>query len=297
MKGSVLTNEIVYPTFPKTEIGRKARVWFDLLWEKVVSFRKYENLPDSINRDYLETILMAEGNITWIKDKDGKLRSLRGASYGLDCYNFPTSVEISNPVLGTLKGEYGINAIWMRNNMYACPATFIVFDTAMALAQLDVDFKVNLDNLKLAKIFAVSNEEQARQVAKLYEKIMSGEPGVIITNKDIQDMFLGNNKVEVFGSDMKYYGTQFLTDRRTLLNDFLTRFGIDNIPYEKRERLTTPEVTSNAQEIAINRDYWLRTVKEALEQVNTMFGTNITVDYVKPEGVDFYDMDNGQETE
>lgn len=273
------------PNFKNTALGRRAKFWYYRLFEMVASIFEYENLPQSINRDYLESVLLSEGSIVWIKDKEGKLRALRGSHYGFDCYNFPTSTEIANPVLGTLKGTFGINSVWMRNNIYAKPINEYVREYALEIAQLDVDFKVNLDNLKLAMVLSVDNEAQARQVKDLYTKILCGEPAVI-TGNDAD--LLSENNVNVFASDIQYLGTQLLADRRTIINDFLTIFGINNIVLEKKERLITGEVDTNNQELEINKMYWLRTRQDAIEEVNKMFGTDISVDIVKSADIEKY---------
>lgn len=278
-----LYDEISYPKFPKTEIGRKARFWYDLLWNKAISLFEYEGLPESVNRDYLETILMSRGNAVWIKDNDGLLRALYGAAYGFDCYMFPTTTEIANPVLGDLRGTFHVDAVWMRNNIYALPIQDKIFEYSMQLAQLDTNLKVNLDNLKTATVFNVENDKQALQIKDIYKRIVSGEPGIIVSdNLDL----LSENKFEVFSNNIQYLGTQFLADRRTIINDFLTLFGINNISLEKKERLITGEVDSNDQELEINKYYWLKPRQDAIAEVNKIFGTNIKVKMVEPKKIE-----------
>lgn len=276
----MLKSLISDPAFPKTELGRRATFWYYRLFEMIASLYKYEGLPDTVNRDYLETVLLGTGSIVWCKDKNGKLRALRGAHYGFDCYNFPTNFEIANPVLGNIKGTFGVDGVWMRNNIYAKPIDSIVKEYALNIAQLDIDLKVNLDNIKLTKVFKVDNDAQAKQVRELYKKIISGEPAVVQAGS--LDFFSEEN-MNLFSSDVQYYGDKFLADRRTQINDFLTQFGINNISFEKKERLIETEVEKNNQEIEINKQYWLRPRKDALKEINRIFGTNITVDIYEGE--------------
>jgi len=278
-----LYDEICYPKFPKTEIGRKALFWYNILWNKAVSLFEYENLPETINRDYLETILMARGSLIWIKDKQGNLRALYGAHYGFDCYNFPTTAEIANPVLGNLKGTFHINCVWMRNNMYALPIQDILFEYSMQLAQLDTNLKVNLDNLKTSIVFKAESPEQAKKIYEIYKDIISGKPAVV-TMDDTN--FINQNDFNIFSSNIEYLGAQFLADRRTIINDFLAVFGINTLSMEKKERLITGEIDSNNQELEINKNYWLKPRQEAVDEINKLFGTNISVKMVEPEKED-----------
>lgn len=279
----MINDLITLPEFDNSTLGRKSRFWFQRLFEKISALAKYEGLPETVNRDYLETVLLSQGSIVWIKDKSGKLRALMGTHYGFDCYMFPTSTTIANPVLGQLNGTFGVNAVWMRNNIYAKPIFEIIKEYAVNLAQLDVDIKVNLDNLKLAKVFKAANNEQAKQIRELYKKIIMGEPAVISGNGND---WLSEENMEIFASDVTYYVDKLLADRRAIINDFLTQFGINNAAIEKKERLITSEIDINNQEIEINKQYWLEPRREALKEVNKLFGTTITVDWVMPETKD-----------
>lgn len=54
--------------------------------------------------------------------------------------------------------------------------------------------------------------------------------------------------------------------------------GINNENYEKKERMIRDEVNANNQLIQYNFNVALETRQEALEKVNKMFGTNITIE-------------------
>lgn len=260
--------------FPDTETGRRTSFWFGRLCDMVVSLFDWKGLPDSVNRDYMEHVLMTEGSIVWVNDSEGNLRALRGARFGFDPYGFPTNATIANPVLGTLTAEIGKNAVWMRNNRYAKPTIPVIRAFAIQLALIDVDFKVNLDNLKTTVLFKVTNDGQARKLKEIYKKVIDGEPAIINASND--DWF-NDDDITVFSQDVRYLCDKLLADRRSVLNDFLTQFGVNNIAVEKKERLVTGEVSGNDQELAIMASYWLDTRIEAVEKINAMFGTAIDV--------------------
>lgn len=260
--------------FPDTETGRRTSFWFGRLCDMVVSLFEWKGLPDTVNRDYLEHVLMTEGSIIWTDDSEGNLRALRGARFGFDPYGFPTNATIANPVLGTLTAEIGKTAVWMRNNRYAKPTIPVIRAFAIQLALIDVDFKVNLDNLKTTVLFKVTNDGQARKLKEIYKKVIDGEPAIINASND--DWF-NDDDITVFSQDVRYLCDKLLADRRTVLNDFLSQFGVNNIAVEKKERLVTGEISGNDQELAIMSSYWLDPRLEAVEQINAMFGTSISV--------------------
>lgn len=276
----LMKNVITPPDFPKTPVGKKAIYWYYRLFDKVASSWKYEGLPETVDRDYMVTYLLTRGYIIFCKDKQNKIRALDGALVGFDCYMYPTSYNIANPVLGDISGTFGTNGIWVKANIYARPINEIIREYALNLAQLDVDFEVNLNNLKLTKVFHTTDEQEAKQFKELYKKVSSGEPAVI--NSSASSLF-SDNTLDVFGADITYLGDKLLADRRTVINDFLTQIGINNTAMEKKERLITAEVDGNNQELKINKDFWLAPQQHCFDKVNKLFGTNIKV---KLEGED-----------
>ena len=66
--------------------------------------------------------------------------------------------------------------------------------------------------------------------------------------------------------------------KTNILNECLTFLGINNANTDKRERLVTNEVDSNNEMIQINSDVMLETRKQACEEINKMFGLNISVE-------------------
>ena len=289
-----LSNIINEPKFGNTRLGRRARFWYYRLFGIAISLYEYENLPDSVNRDYLEAVLHAQGSIGWVKDKSGKLRALYGAYIGVDPYNFPVAYETANPVLGNLKGSIGVNAVWMRNNKLAMPTMETIREYAWDFANLDVSLRVNLDNLKTAKIYNAENSAQAKQINELYEKVISGQPAVVTNN---EDFFSTDNGLKVFAEGVQSHITEFLEAKRTLLGEFLNIFGVNSTAYEKRERLLQSEVDSNNQELEINKNFFLSTRKEAIDEINRLFGENIKVKLIEAEKIINEEVDVYDETQ
>ena len=57
----------------------------------------------------------------------------------------------------------------------------------------------------------------------------------------------------------------------------MTFLGINNANTEKRERLITDEVEANNEHIDLSAECMLKARQRAAEQINELFGTNITV--------------------
>ena len=251
--------------------------WFSVLWNMIFSCRKINNAPDTLNLDYFFHYLNSEGVISLIRDKEGKLRCLYGASMGYDCYGFPTKININNPVLGELNGIYHVNAVFVRNNKYAMPTYPIISKFACQLTEIDTNLQVNLDNIKSAVVFSAPSSEVAMKLKQIYDDLIEGKPAVFTTE---ELSFTGKDDISVFSQNVEYLGDKFLADRRTIINDFLSRFGINTLAMEKKERLVVGEIDSNNQELAINREYWMKPLEDAIKEANEIFGTNMSVEFV-----------------
>lgn len=95
------------------------------------------------------------------------------------------------------------------------------------------------------------------------------------------------NTVAVVSSAMKqltlldlkpqYVGRELMELTRDYKNFFYEFLGVNNIPFEKNERLTDEEAVVNEEANNLNSDVRLKPRLEAIDKVNELFGTNIEI--------------------
>ena len=261
-----------------TPLNKQSHYWYDRLWEMAVTAFEWKGLPESVNEQYLETVLMAEGSVIWQKDKKGKLRALKGTHYDFDCYMWPTKTLIENPVLGNMRGVIGVNSWLGRNNQYMTPVVDIIAEYALQLARIDIDIMVNLDNYKLSAIFHANGAPQAQKIRNIYADIVSGKPAVINDEEDWWKEDGDFNKA-MFTVAAEYGVTKMLQDQKVIMSNFLTCFGINSNPMaNKVEQSITVEVESNNEQAQLQLAYWLDQRKRDCVKINKLFGTDISVD-------------------
>ena len=74
---------------------------------------------------------------------------------------------------------------------------------------------------------------------------------------------------------------------------FDAEVGIPTIPYEKKERMVTDEANSRQTDSITRLTTWLECFNESAENVNKMFGTNISAEmHFKPEESEEDNVDN-----
>ena len=271
----------------KTPEGICQRYWFDMLWNRVMSLYEWKSPlfdgPDAtLNADYLEWALMSQGEATFIKDKEGKLRGLKCSRIGLDPYNFPVTILATNPVLGTITGKVNKDCVWIRNNKFATPTIDTIKYYATQLAKVQTSLNVSLSNNRMANVFCAETDEQAQAIRKMVDDVDAGKLAVI-QKPDVFAQIMGGDKANnmlVYSTASQYLADKYIENMREILNDFYATFGVNSSGANmiKASKNSVAEVNSNNQQIMINRIYWLEPRQEAAKLASELFNVDISVD-------------------
>ena len=160
---------------------------------------------------------------------------------------------------------------------------------AYNIANVERTIEINLNQLKRPYIFLVP-ENQRYTFIKLVNDIKNNQD-VIIGNKDLNldninpiNTITPNNTLDLYTLKKRYY------------NEALTDMGINNLNVDKKERLVSDEVSSNDEDVLINRNSMLYARKMACKQINEMFGLNIDVkfrnDFMEEKQEEYIEIDN-----
>lgn len=72
-----------------------------------------------------------------------------------------------------------------------------------------------------------------------------------------------------------------MQSKRTIINEFLTKIGIANANYDKRERLNSDEVNQNNEETKAMISVIFDNLKESISEINAISALGITVELVE----------------
>lgn len=249
------------------------------LLEKAIAVFKWE-LPKAWDKDYFLYSLYVNGFVG-VFDSGAKYGIVPqwGTLNGYNIFYAPSKFVYSNPLLGT--GELVIHEecelIKLQGNYTGIWDMICYYAGKMALLAEAVD--MNAINVKSSKLFFTKNKAAAETLKKLFDRVSSGNPCVVLDSDLLNDE--GKLNWEWFNDNLaqNYIVDDLLIDLRKLENEFCTDLGIPNSNTEKRERMITDEVNSNNTETALRAELWLERIKECVERVNTMFETQITVDW------------------
>ena len=140
------------------------------------------------------------------------------------------------------------------------------------LYNLDRAIDVNA-NAQKTPILIQCDEKQRMTMKNLYMQYDGNEPFIFGTKA------LDVNGLTVLKTDAPYVADKLYQLKTEIWNEALTYLGISNLNLQKKERLVSDEVTRNMGGIIASRYGRLNARRQACEQINDMFGLNISVDY------------------
>ena len=246
---------------------------------------RYENLPDSIPRQYLENYLLVNGSCIIAKDlqhpEDDNIYAFVGSAGGEpDIYYRPTIYMVANPALQT-SNQYYISttdpnhepdAVLIRNDtmwqgLYPMMARYasLIAENLLTIRTADVMLRV------LALITAP--DDTSRLAADQFLKdITEGHLASIAENR-----FLDGIRMQNPPSNNGSYLTQFIELHQYLVGSFYNEVGLNANYNMKREALSESETGLNDDSLMPLCEDMLRCRQEDMARVNAMFGTNIQV--------------------
>ena len=230
-------------------------------------------LPKWWSRDYFLYVLYGYGYMAVVNtDKFGVIPQWCGLQ-GFDVFYRPTRAIISNPLLtGILNPKIGeeCEIIKMQPDYGSVMSIVNFYAEKMALTAMTAT--VNIENSKLAYVFAAANKGFAEAFKKMVDDLQAGLPAVFL-DKELFNEDGSKNWLE-FTQNLaqNYIAGDLLQDLRKWELQFDTMIGINNANTEKKERLITAEVDANNEEVHALSDLWFDTISEGIEKTREMFG-------------------------
>ena len=279
-----LFNSLVSPSTVHCRNTQLQRYFRRYLMQKAISVFKWQ-LPDTWDADYFLYTLYGYGYCAVINTEEFGVIPQWGALGGYNVFYRPTYVIITNPLIKEMKRPtIGIDCTIIKLQPDYGSITDLVNYYADMLALCSESIGINMINSHVSTVFPAQNKAMAESYKKMYDKIASGDPAVVVdknlfddTGKPVWTPFQANIKNE-------YIADNILADMRRIEAQFDQDIGIPTANTEKRERLIVDEVNSNNVETAIRSEFWLEQIKKSVEETNAMFGTEISLDWrVNPQ--------------
>lgn len=236
---------------------------------------KYSGLPETIPDVFLERYLQRNGQCV-IAEHEGKLYAFCGGLGGVyNEYYFPTKYIVANPYLNFSKEyEIGTDCVLIRNDTEMQGLIPLCSKYASLLVENDLTMRIADINRRIPAIAKVHGDNQKEGFDLLMKRVEDGELKMSIQD-NWEDMFT----LLPFSDGVTTHLTEYIEFTQYIKAQWFNELGIRMSHNMKREALSASEIASGDDMIRSLPEDMLECRKEALEQINTMFGTNISVEY------------------
>ena len=206
-----------------------------------------------------------------------------GAISGVNAYYRPTLFTPANPrIIGNVRRTPGVDcAICYNTQNYLFPETMnpVVDIYADLLAHVMISTRTSAINSRVTLIPTVADDKEALRVTELINKMYEGESSALayeISELDGKSIFPVKARDNIVVSELA-------DARRNILADFFSEIGVQTLAVDKRERTNLMEMDSNSQQQKISCDVMLKPRERWCEEMNRIFGTDITVKFNESE--------------
>lgn len=247
--------------------------YHDRLMELAMSMFEWHDLPESIDERFLELTLFQDGQAVFFKDEELEdyLCLQVATNGGFNVYRIPIRRR-AYAVNGYQRNLNIDNSVIIYNNMLRKNSERMVWIFAEKLAELDQTIIVNCKAQK-TPVLVLANETQRQTLLNLYMQYDGNSP-VIFGDKN-----LDLSGLTVLKTDAPFVAEELYNLKTQIWNEALTYLGISNLNVQKKERLVSDEVVRNQGGTIASRYSRLNARRKACEEINDMFGLNISCDF------------------
>lgn len=246
------------------------------------SMFKYDGLPATIPAKWLEHYLFTNGQCVFIKDGEDLIVTTGGMGGLPDRYYIPTEYIVSNPYLHNddARKTYtiGEDCVLIRNDTYSQGLIPLLTRYCSQLTENDLTMQT-ADILSRAMLTITATDSQTKEsVEKWLQDLRKGKLSAIGELPSMvgnQDRTVNITPFQAVASTI----TDLIEYHQYLKASLYNELGLNANYNMKRESINSNESQLNDDMLHPLIDDMLARRREALEEVNKMFGTNITVEF------------------
>lgn len=272
--------------------NRSYEYYFYRLKELAISMFDWKGLPSTVDPRYIELGLFDNNCMVYFRDEvmgDLCLNCLPQSM--LNVYGDPMKRRAYSKYNKYQRQLSDKDSVIIWNNYLRISSYNAVDLFARRLSNLDRIIDVNC-NAQKTPVMVTANEQQRMTMINLYKEYDGNQPFIF------GDKMLDQNSLKTLNTNAPYVADRIYEMKRNLWNEALNYLGISAV-IDKRERMIKQEAMMTQGDNVSARYSRIRSRQEAVEKINAMFGTSISVDYaadyqeVEEDEVD----DNGEKHE
>lgn len=246
--------------------------YFNRLCEISMSVFEWKNLPDSIDPRFMEMALNSDGHAVFFKDDVMGFLCMRASLAGRwDVYNVPVEryAYASNGYHETLNKD---NSVIIWNNLKRTNSMLDIEMFASRLYDLDRSIDVNARAQK-TPVLILCDENQRLTLENVYNQMNGNVPAIFGSTG------LNKEAISSITTQAPFVADKLYKLKVDIWNEALTYLGVANVQTQKKERMVTEEVQRGMGGVFASRFGRLEARRIACEQINKMFGLDISVEF------------------
>lgn len=246
--------------------------YYYFLKELALNMYKWEGLPKEIDERFLELILFEDGYGVFFKDEEiGHvfLQSLIGGR--LDLYRIPI-MRTAYSVNGYQKILDKSNSVLMFANYLHTTMHISIDMFARKLYNISRTIDVNVNGQKTPMLILCDNKQKLT-LQNVYMQYEGNEP-VIYGYKGLDTGAITSVK-----TDVPFVADKLEIQKSKVWNEAMLFLGINSTNMEKKERMISDEANGNLEQIMMSRQIGLNSRRKACDEINNMFGLDVSVKY------------------
>lgn len=275
-----------YREFKSLEFKRGLMVeYVRYMLDRTNAMFEYDGLPDTIPARKLEEFIQTRGYVAIVNyEGDNAPNGLYAVTGGLggkrDAYYEPIDFVFANPYL-SISGDYRIyphepdatqpRCVIIRNDSLYMGLIPMFTRYASLLTENAVSLRISDINLR-ALLTMAAPDDKTKASAELYlKRLEDGENAVIGESA----FFEGVNYHD--GGHPNNHMKDLIEYEQYLKASWFNELGLDSNYNMKRERISEGEVNQNSDALIPLVQNMLNSRKECVENMNALFGTNVSV--------------------
>lgn len=236
---------------------------------------EYKGLPETIPQKELERLLQIKG-YAFITEHEGEIYAFSGGLGGKPgVYGEPTEIVIANPALNfnkTLNIEK--DGVLINNDDMRQGLIPLISKYATILNENEITMILSTINRRVNNLISVNDSNTAESARKYLKGLEDGNIGYIMENRLYESL-----KTKTISDANSVRLVELIELQQYIKASLYNELGLNSNFNMKRERLIKPEVEMNTSSIYPLVDNMLRCRQEAVEKINEMYGTSITVEF------------------
>lgn len=259
-------------------------------WSNIaVSRLKWVGLPDTVDKRVLNMGLYLAGNVAFFEHDElglialpctpGDRFNLLYQPISVTAWGYGYSTQLTNGIsIDDPTAEPKDKFAMVRFTPTGMPVAMSVFNLVYRMSDILRSIDVVAQRMKRPYII-LCEEKERLTIDNLFKQI-----------KDNEELILGSKGYGLKDTAIEIAPTPSVGDLNALWATYkdyetmlYTMMGIDNVGYGKKERMITDEVNANNMVVRMADAVNLKELELGLSRVNTVFGTNISVEIDKTE--------------